>query len=277
MSTLKLLFSSVLLAFILIGCKQSSGNSSEISTSIEKENLASRKEEIKNSIKQMLATYEYRDLAILFGGKVTMNLSTSQVEADDIWEFADEEPQEFINWYDNEILPKSQRLGERSGTSKISQGEIQNDIEPDLEKTITWIGSKISKYSVNNVFEGYESLFLDLSLSPDKLEYTFITRDKEVIGSKSYVTNEETITYVFPLEDIDKIYVKEQWDDWCLLTFESNNKQIQFINRTTGEKNFERERGIQIHCEAEADLEKRLQKAFKHLEKYRANKVREAF
>lgn len=277
MSTLKSLFTCVLLIFILVGCKEVDRDSTAISSGTEKEDISSRKEAIKESIKQMLATYEYRDLAILFGGKITMNLATSQVEADDIWQFADEQPQEFINWYENEILPKSQRLSQNASNTETYQGEIQNDAEPDLEATITWIGSKISKYSVNNIYDEYESLFQDLSLSPEKLEYTFITRKKEIIGSKSYITNEETITYVFPLEDIDKIYIKEKRDNWCYLTFESNKKQIQFINRTTGEKNFEQERGIQIHCKAEPDLEKRLQEAFKYLEKFRTKKEREAF
>jgi hypothetical protein len=275
MSTLKSLFTCVLLIFILVGCKQVDRDSTASDT--EKEDISSRKEDIKESIKQMLATYEYRDLAILFGGKITMNLATSQVEADDIWQFADEQPQEFINWYENEILPKSQRLSLNATNTDTYQDKIQNKSEPDLEATITWIGDKISKYSVNNIYDEYESLFQDLSLSPEKLEYTFIIRNKVIRGSSSYTTNEETITYVFPLADIDKIYIKEQWDNWCFLTFESNKKQIQFINRTTGERNFEQERGIQIHCKAEPNLEKRLQEAFNYLEKFRTKKEREAF
>lgn len=276
MKKLSLLF---LLTFLIlsIGCKNEKENSEKIFGQKEVPVKAYKIKAYKDSIQKILDTYQYRDIAILFGGKITMNLSTSTVEADDIWTFADEQPQEFIDWYETEILPKSQRLYKKPQIKKSYQIEIEDNSEPDLETTITWIGGKISKYSVNNVLDEYESIFQDLSLSPDKLEYTFITRKKDVIGSKSYVTNEETITYIFPLEDIDKIYIKEQWDNWCFLTFESNNKQIQFINRTTGEKNFEMERGIQIHCGAEPDLEKRLQEAFKHLEKFRTKKVREAF
>lgn len=112
MKKLQLIFLIQLIIFN-VGCKNKN-EESEIKYDQEEEvNIAYKKEAIKDTIRKMINTYEYSDLAILFGGKITMNLSTLTVEADDIWKLADENPDEFIKWYNTEIGPKNQHLQEK--------------------------------------------------------------------------------------------------------------------------------------------------------------------
>ena len=112
MKKLQLIFIITLITFN-VACKDENQDSEVSYDQKEEVNIAISKEAIKDTIRKMINTYEYKDLASIFGGKITVDLSTSKVDADDIWKFADENPDRFLKWYNKEIKPRNQKLREK--------------------------------------------------------------------------------------------------------------------------------------------------------------------
>jgi hypothetical protein len=155
----KLILTTTLLILLLIGYKRNNQDSSRM-------DIASRKEEIKDSINKMLKTYEYSYLAILFDCKIALNMNTMEFDAEEIWEFSDEEPKDFIEWYELNIKPQKQQLKKRNtNTSKALQVQTESSIEQnihesDKEKIIDNEDEKSSYLHLLMIYE----VFLQLTL-----------------------------------------------------------------------------------------------------------------
>ncbi len=184
----KLILIKTLFILLVIGCKQNNQDSS-------RNNITAQKEEIKDSISKMLRTYEYSDLAILFDGKIALNMNTMEFDAQEIWEFADEQPKEFIEWYELKIKPQKHQLTKRNtNTTKALQVQSDNSFEQNVPKS--------DEETIADLEREIEALF-------NKNIKTFnnqtATADIDVYDQSIYLINA-----IFPLNEIDIFY---KYDD----------------------------------------------------------------
>lgn len=166
-------------------------------------------------------------------------------------------------------------------TEPLAQKEpkTENSIkenDPTIQETKEWILSKLRQYHAYDITKvgGIAGIketttkrrFTKFSFLGGELLLSFHEIEKENDGRFELTKREYDATIDIPIGSLKAVVIKKiNGTDKCNLEFYSESKNIQWVNHTEKFTEYRTAFGLGFDCNAEPDLEGRLQKAFNFL------------